>query len=257
MAYSTGSGPAIWCHACIPDRHALRGSTGGYVFPLFDRREGPWVSNFSHSLTTAIAEAYGVSQPPEDIFDAILCLLSARSYTRRFAEDLEDTFPHIPFPADPAVFAQAVATGREIRVLEAFQREPAEAFRPRDFCRIVAQPDESMVVSETAYAEGTLSLWKASNAAMPAFTGLPQAVWDFSVSGYRVLPRWIDGRKGLPVTLALMRELRDVAARIHELLHWFAEADVVLEATLADTLTREELGFAPEVQEAEADDNGE
>jgi len=51
--------------------------------------------------------------------------------------------------------------------------------------------------------------------------------------------------------------LRDVAARIHELLHWFAEADLVLEATLADTLTREELGFAPEVAEAEADDDGE
>lgn len=48
--------------------------------------------------------------------------------------------------------------------------------------------------------------------------------------------------------------LRDVAARIHELIHLFAEADLALEATLADTLTREELGFpAADVQEA---DNG-
>jgi hypothetical protein len=50
-----------------------------------------------------------------------------------------------------------------------------------------------------------------------------------------------------------MRELRDVAARIHELIHWFAEADLVLEATLADTLTRAELGF-PVIGPEEADE---
>ena len=206
------------------------------------------------TLLAALTEAYGAARAPEDIFDAILCLLSAQSYTHRFAEDLEDTFPHIPFPADPAVFVNAVEIGREIRALEAFQREPHEMFQPRDFCRIVGQPDEGAVLSDIAYAEGTLSLWKYGNAAVPAFTGLPLSVWDFSVSGYRVLPRWIEGRKGLPVTLALLRELRDVAARIHELIHWFERADLVLEATLADTLTREELGFAPEVDQAEDGD---
>jgi hypothetical protein len=241
----------------MPDYHAFRGSYGGYAYPLYDHHVGPSSSNLRTALVAALSEAYGQAQPPEDIFDAILGLLSAQSYTRRFAEDLEDTFPHIPFPADPAVFAGAVAIGREIRELEAFQREPAEAYRPLAFCRIVGQPGDDTVIADIAYADGTLSLWKDGEAAVPAFTGLPQAVWDFAVSGYRVLPRWIEGRKGLPVTLALMRELRDVAARIHELLHWFAEADLVLEATLADTLTREELGFAPEVEAAEADQGDE
>lgn len=254
-----GLGPGVWCHSGYPDRHAFRGSYGGYAFPLYDRRTGPAAHNLEPALVAALSEAYGAAQTPEDIFDAILCLLSASSYTRRFAEDLEDTFPHIPFPADPGVFASAVEVGREIRALEAFQREPADAFAPRDFCRIAGEPVEGTVIAEITYAENTLSLWKDGDAAVPAFTGLPQAVWDFSVSGYRVLPRWIEGRKGLPVTLALMRELRDVAARIHELLHWFAKADLVLEATLADTLTREELGFAPEVMEeaAEEDDGSE
>jgi hypothetical protein len=81
---------------------------------------------------------------------------------------------------------------------------------------------------------------------------MQQAVWDFAVSGYRVLPRWIDGRKGLPANLALMRELRDVAARIAELIHWFDEADLALDATLADTLTRAELGF-PDADPEEAE----
>jgi hypothetical protein len=48
--------------------------------------------------------------------------------------------------------------------------------------------------------------------------------------------------------LALIREFRDVAARIGELIHHFDEADLVLEATLANSLTREELGFAAEAE---------
>jgi len=253
---NTGAGVGVWCHGLLPDYHAIKGSNGGYAFPLYNRRAGPAAHNLNPALVAALAEAYGAAPTPEDIFDAILCLLSARDYTHRFAEDLEDTFPHIPFPADPAVFARAVAIGREIRALEAFQRPAGEAWRPRDFCRIAVQPDEGTVISEIVYDDGTLSLWKNGQTAVPTFTGLPLAVWDFSVSGYRVLPRWIEGRKGLPFDNAMKNELRDVAARVHELLHWFAEADLVLEATLADTLTREELGFAPEVAEAEADENG-
>ena len=39
-----------------------------------------------------------------------------------------------------------------------------------------------------------------------------------------------------------------------ELIHWFDAADLVLDATLGDTLTREELGF-PVAEPEEADDN--
>uniref|UniRef100_UPI0025E5D8B5 type ISP restriction/modification enzyme n=1 Tax=Novosphingobium sp. TaxID=1874826 RepID=UPI0025E5D8B5 len=160
----------------------------------------------------------------------------------------------VPFPADPAVFARAAAVGREVRALEAFQRAPAPAFRTREFCKLVGEPDATTAVAEITYSDGTLSAWRHGNAAVPAFTGLPLAVWNFSVSGYRVLPRWIDGRKGLPVTLELLRELRDVAARIHELIHWFAQADLVLQDTLAHTVTRAGLGFPAPAHDDEATD---
>ena len=47
-----------------------------------------------------------------------------------------------------------------------------------------------------------------------------------------MLPRWIEGRRGLPANRALLREFRDVAGRIAELIHWFHRADLVLEAVL-------------------------
>lgn len=85
---NTGAGPGVWCHGELPDYHAIKGSNGGYAFPLYDRREGPDAHNLNPALVAGLAEAYGEAQTPEDIFDAILCLLSAQSYTRRFAEDL-------------------------------------------------------------------------------------------------------------------------------------------------------------------------
>jgi hypothetical protein len=49
----------------------------------------------------------------EDIFGATVCLLAATSYTRRFAEDPEDVFPHIPVPPQYAIFDDAARLGRE------------------------------------------------------------------------------------------------------------------------------------------------
>lgn len=237
---NTGLGPAVSCFSGYPDRHAFRGSYGGYAFPLYDRRQGPEANNLSTVLLTALAEAYGQPVVAEDVFDAILALLSATSYTRRFAEDLEDVFPHVPFPADHAVLMNAVAIGGNIRAVQTFARKADAVFRPAAFCRLASEPDADDVVGAVTWRDGAIDLCPDARGRI---TGIPEAVWFFAVSGYRVLPRWIEGRRGLTADLALIRDLRDVAARIAELIHRFDEADLVLEATLAHTLTRAELGF--------------
>ena len=246
----TGSGPAIWCHGLLPDYHAFRGSYGGYAFPLYDRRKGPNATNLSPVLLASLGEAYGQAVTPEDVFDAILALLSATSYSRRFAEDLEDVFPHIPFPADHGVLMRAVAVGREIRAVETFTRPPRK--QPAAFCRLASEPAVGNVLANVTYRDGEIVLCVDGTGRV---MGIPQAVWSFSVSGYRVLPRWIEGRKGLPADLGLIRELRDVAIRIAELIHHFDAVDLVLNDTLAHTLTREELGFPAPVDADETDDH--
>ena len=164
-------------------------------------------------------------------------MLSATSYTVRFAEDLEDTFPHIPFPADPDLFKQAVAIGAEIRALEGFQREAAPEFRAKDFVRLRTEPHGTVGLHEDN------GEWFFCEDGTGRFDGLPPRVWEFAVSGYRVLKRWADAREGLSGT-KYWPQFRDVASRIHELLHWFDQADLVLEQVLGDTLSREELGLA-------------
>jgi hypothetical protein len=234
----TGAGPAVWCHGLLPDYHAFRGSYGGYAFPLHDRRPRVNGPNLSTAMVESLSAAYGEPVAAEDVFEAILCLLSARSYTLRFAEDLEDVFPHIPFPARYPTFRDAVRIGREIRAIETFARDPGDAYRRPQLARILTEPRGPLAPVE--YNDGAIILCADGTGRV---TGIPEAVWSFSVSGYRLLPRWIESRVGLPADLTLVRELRDICGRITELIDLFSEADIVLEATLQDTLTREALGF--------------
>ena len=110
--------------------------------------------------------------------------------------------------------------------------------------RVTSQPLSA--VAGVDYADGEITLCADGTGRV---TGLPEFVWNFSVSGYRLLPRWLEARIGLPADLELVRELRDICGRIAELVDLFAQADIVLEATLHQTLTREALGFDPVEQE--------
>ena len=74
---------------------------------------------------------------------------------------------------------------------------------------------------------------------------VPEQVWEFAVSGYRVLPRFLAARAGEALDAALQRAILDIAWRIEELLHWLGQADAVLEAALVAPLTGTELGLAP------------
>ena len=77
--------------------------------------------------------------------------------------------------------------------------------------------------------------------------GVSRRVWEFSVSGYPVLYRWLRARNGEGLTgsggSALLRAVLDVVWRIEELLHLFDQADAVLVHALAGSLTRAELGL--------------
>jgi hypothetical protein len=147
-------------------------------------------------------------------------------------------FPHVPFPARVETFREAAAIGRDIRAVQTFAREPGAAHRPPGFVHVLTQPRGPLAASEMADGEITLCADGTGR-----ITGIPAAVWDFAVSGYRVAPRWLDGRRGLPCDLELVAAFRDLCARVAELLDLFAAADMILEASLHETLSREALGL--------------
>lgn len=245
MTGGTGEGPAVWCHGLIPDYHSFSGR-GGYAFPLYDRRPGHGPFNLRPDLIAALEDAYGGPVDPVAVFDVILCLLSATSYTTRFAEDLEDVFPHIPFPARRDLFDAAAAVGTEIRAVETFARPPGDAFLKGVALATTAPTGKLGAIT---WDDGAITLCADGSGRIAP---IPQAVWDFAVSGYRVLPRWLAAREGMEIGDDFIPTLRDLVGRIGELIDLFVAADSLLVQTLDDPLSRDSLTFAMRMEDEAA-----
>jgi predicted helicase len=238
----TGAGPAAWCHGLKPDQHAFRGSYGGWVFPFRDHGGDGRGHYLAAGLVGGLAASYGHPVEPQAVFDAILALLSAASYTTRFAFDLEDDFPRVPFPADPAAFLGAARIGARLRTLQGFAAAPAPAFCTARIVGQASAPALAVPAPRHAFtAEGVLLLPDGSL----RMAGVPERVWRFAVSGYPVLYRWLRARNGEALDSALLRAALDVAGRIREILSLQDEADAVLERALTRSLTRGEIGLPP------------
>lgn len=238
LSEGAGFGPAVWCYGCIPDNNSFRGSYGGYAFPLRDNRPGRGPFNIDPDIMAGLSVAYAAAVKAEDVFDVVLCLLSASSYTTRFAEDLEDAFPHIPFPVDRNLFSEAAAIGREIRAVETFARAPRREFLNAKIARVETAPSGLLAASN--WSEDGIRLCADGSGHV---SQIPLAVWEFEVSGYRVVPRWLAGREGLPVDHDLLNGFRDLIGRVAELIHLFAEADLLLIRVLESTLSTHDLGL--------------
>jgi hypothetical protein len=110
----------------------------------------------------------------------IVALLSATSYTRRFAWDLEESFAHIPFPADPDIFADAARIGGEIRALETFARTPAPAYRSARLIGRASGVTLAVPPAARAYVadSGSAGFVPLQEDQSLRLAGLPEAVWQ-------------------------------------------------------------------------------
>lgn len=249
MAYKTGSGPAVVCTGLLPDRHAFRGSYGGYSFPLYDRRSGNNACNLDVHLVQGLSERYQTTTTPEEVFDAIVALLSAASYTRRFAADLEDAFPHVPFPTDFGVFREATNVGARIRGLQTFELSPEDRFwtarlEGSSQDRTLAVPRIGSAFLDQGNGFGIIRLNPTLR-----LERVPVRVWEFAVSGYRIVHRWLEARNGVSLDEVmdedtgetLQRHLLDLVARAAAYIDASDAAEPILEAALAAPLTKSDL----------------
>ncbi|MGH7060954.1 MAG: type ISP restriction/modification enzyme, partial [Stellaceae bacterium] len=177
--------------------------------------------------------AYGRPVAAMDVFDGMLALLSASSYATRFAFDIEDEFPHVPFPADPDAFVEAASLGSRIRELEGLVASPAAGFRSARLLGRASAIALDVPSPQRAFAgEGSIGTVALLPDRSLVIAGVPERVWRFEVSGYAVFYRWLRARNGEPVSgpsgAALLREALDLAWRIAELLDLFDRADAVL-----------------------------
>jgi predicted helicase len=123
----------------------------------------------------------------------VYALLSTPAYQARFEEELEGKVVRVPLTAEPTLWEAAVALGSELIRLHTFgERFPDARTRsprtqPSWDSGVTTLPDDH---AEITYDEDRQQLRIGDG----AVSHVPVEVWDYTVSGYPVVRRWLEHR---------------------------------------------------------------
>jgi hypothetical protein len=181
-----------------------KGSSGGRVFPLW-RNAAATITNVHPALMEHLAMAYGRPVGPEEVMAYLAAVLAHSAFTARFKADLVRPGLRVPITADAGLFAEAVKLGCEVIWLHCYGERFAEpaAGRPAGPPRlpsgegpfiptgagIPGAPEPLPETMEYDPAKLRLTVGKGF------VENVPQAVWQYEVSGKNVLRQWFSYRK--------------------------------------------------------------
>jgi type ISP restriction-modification system protein len=219
-----GLGPAAVATALVPDLDHFRGSFGAKgVIPLW--RDAQAVRpNIREGLLAYLSDRYGSEVTPEALMAFCYALLNAPSYTQRFEEELRTPGPRIPLTSDPDVFARGAAMGEALLRLHTYREiGVGEAQLLRRIGGLPATYEYEPHRQEVRLGDSAIG-------------PVSQAVWGFSVSGYRVLNGWlrrrIETRHSSPLDAIGLTAWPEVLTRELLELAWLLEATVAQQPEL-------------------------
>lgn len=194
-----GPGPALQVMTGVPDKDVFHGRGGKDILPLY-RDAASNQPNVTAGLLEAIAESHrvaksGVAQPtPEHLLAYVFALLSTPGYQVRFSDELHDKDIRVPITADPELWAESVELGEQLARLHTFGDRFAEGSAPRlaEDHLVVLGPITRLPEdrSDFSYDKATQTLLVSDG----VIRGVKSAVWDFTVSGWPVVTRWLEQR---------------------------------------------------------------
>lgn len=196
---SPSKGPALSLSAWIPDLDHYSGR-GGRVLPLWSDATSA-TPNLKPALLEHLSAHYGKPVGAEDLFAYIAAVAAHPAYTARFQQDLSTPGLRIPLTADAAIFTEAAALGRSIIWLHTYGERMADAKsgRPPGPPRLPAErrptiPADGAIppdVDEIGYDAATSRLLLGTG----YVANVPTAVWDYEVSGKKVITQWFSYRR--------------------------------------------------------------
>ncbi|MFN2468848.1 MAG: type ISP restriction/modification enzyme [Gaiellaceae bacterium] len=196
LSEELGPGPAATVTRHIPDLHHFSGRGGKDVIPLW-RDAQATKSNLPSGLLDRLRKLLNVDVDAEALFAYCYALLSAPSYTTRFAAELEIPGPRVPLTRDGTRFDRGVELGRRLIWLHTF----GERFIPEG-------ETEGRVPQGAARATqpvpGTAAGYPRSHSYDPekrelhvgegVFAPVAPEARAYSVSGLDVIGSWLDYR---------------------------------------------------------------
>lgn len=202
-ATSPKKGAAVTFTGLVPDQDHYNGR-GGRVFPLWRDAEAS-VSNIRQDILDQLARAYGAPAAPQDVMAYIAAVLAHPAYTATFKADLKRPGLRVPLTADAALFAQAAALGREVIWLHCYGERCADPAAGRPAGPPPMAAGTGPVIPAGGGVPGAPAplpdVMRYDPAARRLHIGdgvidqVPQAVWDYEVSGKNVLRQWFSYRR--------------------------------------------------------------
>jgi predicted helicase len=192
----------------IPGHKVVTAFDTNSLFPLYLRPEGERVPNLAPSLIAALAERYGLTLQPEDVFHYVYATLYSPAYRRRYRENLRREFPRIVFSADRSLFLFLSGFGRELVALHLLE-DPRLAHSPVSLVGDVRAP---LRTTRPVYEEKDGSVEVGQGAL--AFRGIPPEAWEYRIGAYRVLSRWLQARSGRVLGWTETRNFRRIVASL-------------------------------------------
>ena len=246
ISETLGVGAAIGISADLPDRHVFCGRGGKDIMPLYREPESK-KPNVTGGLLDALGMEFGRTVAAEDLAAYVFALLGGQSYTRRFWHELETPGPRVPITRDGTLFFEAAALGRHLIWLhtytERFQGEGRSSVVPagQARCTVPVSDDPTRYPEDFDWIEAE----QAIRVGTGCFGPVGHAIWEFEVSGLKVVQSWLGyrmkkraGRKSSP--LDDIRPERWTPSMSEELLEllWVLEATLAMEPDLESALDR-------------------
>jgi hypothetical protein len=225
--------------------HHFRGSFGGaHVIPLW-RDAAATERNVTAGVLEVLAQGYGQAVKAEDLFVYCYAALATPDYMRRFWDELTIPGPRLPITRDAALFASTVDLGRRLLWLHTYgERLVPTGQKPRRIPPGTAKCLKGTPAAPEKYPENfSYDLaGRQLHVGEGVFGPVRQEVWEFSVSGFKVLQSWLAyrmkkgaGKKSSPLD-AIRPERWQFDEELLDLL-WVLEHTVDLWPSLAQALT--------------------
>lgn len=247
--FPLSDGPALTATANLPDYHHFRGSYGGAVLPLWRDREAK-VPNVASGLVPFLSATFGREVATTEMFSYVAGVLGHGGYTSLFETELSQPGPRVPLTRDGDLFSEAVGVGKQVLWLHTFAERFADAEEarpegtvPQGVARVSVQvpTDVDGMPLVASYDAGGQALLLGSGRIEP----ISREIWGYSVSGMRVLQKWLSYRRKKPAGRAsspldqvvIERWQAEWTTQLLELI-WTLERVLDLESIQNDLLVR-------------------
>jgi predicted helicase len=239
----------------LADHHCVSMKEVNYVFPLlaypedvnaseqraiFHHIESTPVPNFTPDFLLLLNERLGFdvcgaspgarqSIEAQDLLAYVYCILYSPTFRKRYASFLRKEFARVTLPKDRPLFKALVGIGSELVALHLM-----ESVKLDRFITSYIGPKKPEI-ERVGWSDNTVWLdagaRKKRQPGIPGtvgFRGVPEAVWNFQIGGYRVCEKWLKERKDRTLSKDDITHYQKIVVALSETIRLMKEIDEVI-----------------------------